>query len=142
MKKYYRKKYVEPKHRQIAFNSFAKKCQICSYSKNIHVHHKDRNRKNNHISNLQVLCRRCHKLVHMNFYGMNEKQKNIFIEMLKNRVKNRNRRTPYSSITRNEVSKLTNYSFKKIEELKESGNLFYSKCPKEPMMYYLPCLIK
>lgn len=43
-------------------------CERCSYNENIQilgVHHKDRNRKNNDLSNLEVLCPNCHSLEHM-----------------------------------------------------------------------------
>ena len=30
----------------------------------IHVHHKDKNRNNNNVENLEVLCAKCHKAKH------------------------------------------------------------------------------
>ncbi len=38
------------------------KCERCSYSKQeiIHVHHKDRNKKNNELTNLELICPNCH----------------------------------------------------------------------------------
>jgi HNH endonuclease len=42
-------------------------CERCNYDKNeaaIIVHHKDRNRDNNDISNLEVLCCNCHAIEH------------------------------------------------------------------------------
>lgn len=46
------------------------KCQICSSSKDLSVHHKDgyglavcREQRNNHIENLITLCNKCHDLV-------------------------------------------------------------------------------
>ena len=44
-----------------------KKCERCGFDKNLEilgVHHKDRNRKNNKISNLEILCPNCHSLEH------------------------------------------------------------------------------
>lgn len=37
-------------------------CERCGYSKKeiLHVHHKDRDRKNNHFSNLEIICPNCH----------------------------------------------------------------------------------
>jgi len=37
-------------------------CERCGYSKYeiLHVHHKDRNRNNNKISNLELICPNCH----------------------------------------------------------------------------------
>jgi hypothetical protein len=43
-------------------------CNRCSYNKEpriLGVHHKDRNRDNNNISNLEVLCPNCHSLEHL-----------------------------------------------------------------------------
>ena len=42
-------------------------CERCGYDaepKILGVHHKDRNRKNNDLSNLEVLCPNCHSLEH------------------------------------------------------------------------------
>lgn len=42
-------------------------CNRCGYSKIVdilHVHHKDRNRSNNDINNLEVLCPNCHSEEH------------------------------------------------------------------------------
>lgn len=42
-------------------------CERCGYDKHdaaIVVHHKDRNRDNNDISNLEVLCANCHAIEH------------------------------------------------------------------------------
>lgn len=38
------------------------KCERCSYSKIeiLHVHHKDRNRNNNDLRNLELVCPNCH----------------------------------------------------------------------------------
>lgn len=44
------------------------KCARCGFDaepKILGVHHKDRNRKNNNLSNLEVLCPNCHSLEHM-----------------------------------------------------------------------------
>jgi len=43
-------------------------CERCGYDAEksiLGVHHKDRNRKNNSIQNLEVLCPNCHSLEHM-----------------------------------------------------------------------------
>lgn len=44
-----------------------KSCSRCGYSKNLAIlgiHHKDRNRQNNRLSNLEVLCPNCHSIEH------------------------------------------------------------------------------
>lgn len=42
------------------------KCQKCKRKKDLVVHHKDFNKKNNKINNLRVLCRSCHIKLHAN----------------------------------------------------------------------------
>jgi len=40
------------------------KCQICGSSKQLEVHHKDRNKLNNSIDNLMLVCKSCHRKIH------------------------------------------------------------------------------
>jgi len=41
------------------------KCEVCGESnKRILIHHKDKNRKNNNISNLMAVCDKCHSKIH------------------------------------------------------------------------------
>ncbi len=54
-------------YRDIAFRTKPKQGERCNYNANeaaIIVHHKDRNRDNNNISNLEVLCCNCHAIEH------------------------------------------------------------------------------
>jgi 5-methylcytosine-specific restriction endonuclease McrA len=54
-------------YRNYAFSVYKKECDICGYSKFenvLEVHHKDRNRKNMKIENLQILCPTCHSEEH------------------------------------------------------------------------------
>lgn len=51
-------------YKRIAFEHFPKVCNRCGSVKFIVVHHIDRNRYNNDISNLEVLCRKCHCAEH------------------------------------------------------------------------------
>ena len=55
-------------YRKIAFKEKEKICQECRYDNiyAIEVHHIDKNRANNSIGNLCVLCANCHSLVHKN----------------------------------------------------------------------------
>lgn len=41
-----------------------KECDYCKSAKNLLIHHKDENRKNNNVSNLIVLCKKCHQNLH------------------------------------------------------------------------------
>lgn len=56
----------ENTYRRIAFASKPKVCERCNFDKEpaIIVHHRDRNRDNNDISNLEVLCANCHAIEH------------------------------------------------------------------------------
>lgn len=54
-------------YRRIAFFEKKKECERCGYNQNtaaIIVHHIDRNRDNNVIENLEVLCANCHYIEH------------------------------------------------------------------------------
>ncbi len=52
------------KHQLIAARG--QRCERCGYSKTeiLNVHHKDRNRKNNNLSNLELICPNCHSEEH------------------------------------------------------------------------------
>jgi 5-methylcytosine-specific restriction endonuclease McrA len=52
-------------YRKKAIRYYGKMCMRCNSTENIHVHHKDRNRKNNELENLEVLCKTCHDLEHL-----------------------------------------------------------------------------
>lgn len=39
-------------------------CEICTSTRNLVVHHVDKNRRNNRSTNLMMLCRSCHAQVH------------------------------------------------------------------------------
>ena len=48
-------------------NERGKKCERCNYSKFqiLEVHHKNRNRKNNKLDNLELICPNCHAEEHL-----------------------------------------------------------------------------
>lgn len=39
-------------------------CALCFDCRNLSVHHKDDNNKNNELNNLIILCRKCHDELH------------------------------------------------------------------------------
>ncbi len=39
-------------------------CEICGSTENLLIHHKDHNRRNNAVSNLMVMCKKCHQNHH------------------------------------------------------------------------------
>lgn len=51
-------------HRHRARKNKLQCCELCSSQENLQVHHKDRNPKNNSLSNLQTLCASCHNKEH------------------------------------------------------------------------------
>lgn len=40
-------------------------CELCNSNLRLEVHHIDKNPRNNHVSNLQVLCSKCHHKIHL-----------------------------------------------------------------------------
>jgi len=59
-------------YRDKAFRSLPKQCNSCGYNEHpeiLRVHHKDRNRRNAQLENLEVLCPNCHVLEHMGIGG-------------------------------------------------------------------------
>lgn len=59
-------------YRKLAFSTYPNKCNRCSYSEFIEVlqiHHKDHDRTNNDISNLEILCPTCHQVEYVVVYG-------------------------------------------------------------------------
>lgn len=53
-------------YRKIAFDVYPHKCARCGYENilALEVHHKDKNRNNNSIENLEILCCNCHTIKH------------------------------------------------------------------------------
>lgn len=65
-------------YRFIAFNSFPSICNRCGLEapeKQLEIHHKDRNRKNNELINLEVLCAKCHKEEHKGEFAREKDKK-------------------------------------------------------------------
>jgi hypothetical protein len=57
----------ERNYRLIALRNLPNHCNRCGYERNIsvlQVHHKDRNRSNSSIENLEILCANCHAEEH------------------------------------------------------------------------------
>lgn len=53
-------------YRRRALAHYGKKCNRCESCKFLIVHHVDENRNNNHLTNLEVLCKSCHQVHHEN----------------------------------------------------------------------------
>jgi hypothetical protein len=71
------------------------RCGYCEIKSSLHVHHIDRNRSNNDISNLIVLCANCHLGLHYGMWNINTLNYEIMkaqdIETKKKIYKNTNR---------------------------------------------------
>jgi len=57
---------LKEEDKEIIFSKFNNECSVCGAKEGLHIHHKDKNPKNNQINNLIVLCGVCHKKIHMN----------------------------------------------------------------------------
>lgn len=58
---------ADTSYRKKALSHYGTLCNKCGYNANIlalEVHHKDKDRTNNSISNLEVLCSNCHAIEH------------------------------------------------------------------------------
>ncbi len=51
-------------YRRIAFENLPNECAVCGTTKRLEIHHKDKNNKNNLLSNLMILCNPHHKALH------------------------------------------------------------------------------
>jgi|SRR3989304_1487317 len=51
-------------YRKLFEEQLTKKCQCCGSTRYLCVHHKDRERSNNDLDNLEVLCKSCHQKEH------------------------------------------------------------------------------
>lgn len=65
-------------------------CNRCGSNENIEIHHKDLNPKNNNLDNLEILCRHCHRLEHIENIspfsykkGENHRTRKKLLEVLK-----------------------------------------------------------
>lgn len=54
-------------YRRLFRDNLPKECNRCKSKRHIVVHHIDRNRQNNDLKNLEVLCTRCHHIEHGRF---------------------------------------------------------------------------
>lgn len=53
-------------YRKLAFENNSHSCALCDFSEQyaLEVHHIDKNRKNNDLSNLIIVCANCHRGIH------------------------------------------------------------------------------
>lgn len=75
-------------YRNIAYKFLEKKCAICNTLFDIHVHHRDNNRKNNDISNLLPLCNYCHMKIHRYLKSGKTEKQAIGLISMRNKLKN------------------------------------------------------
>ena len=57
------------KYRTICFQNYPKECVVCGFNKIVEVHHRDKNRDNNELSNLIPLCPNHHHMIHIKKYS-------------------------------------------------------------------------
>lgn len=56
-------------YRRTLIGLLGEKCELCNSNENLVLHHKDVDRKNNDIQNIQLLCGVCHKKMHIGSSG-------------------------------------------------------------------------
>lgn len=49
-------------YRKMLLSLLGGKCSLCDSTENLELHHKDGNRSNNDVRNIQLLCRGCHRV--------------------------------------------------------------------------------
>lgn len=60
---------------RIANENLIQKCCLCSSIKFLCIHHKDKNRKNNNLDNLMIVCKSCHTKIHDTLKAWNKGNK-------------------------------------------------------------------
>ena len=50
--------------RRMLFEERGRDCEICKKPFFHNIHHKDKNRQNNKLENLMLVCRKCHSNIH------------------------------------------------------------------------------
>lgn len=70
-------------YRKRAFEEYEHRCCVCGWNEDeriLEVHHKDEDRRNNHINNLCILCPNCHRKITLHYYSLTEDNKLIMNE--------------------------------------------------------------
>jgi 5-methylcytosine-specific restriction endonuclease McrA len=49
---------------EILVQALGSKCTVCGSQERLQLHHKDKNRKNNLLDNIELLCYACHRKAH------------------------------------------------------------------------------
>lgn len=64
--------FKDKSYRKKAFAYYEPQCSVCGYDVVLHliIHHKDKNRNNNEISNLDILCTKHHAAIHIEMRAM------------------------------------------------------------------------
>src|SRR3990167_9451099 len=66
------------KIKKYIFNKYNNKCAGCLSSKSLHIHHIDKNKKNDKLENLILLCVNCHKEIHRELNGKFEQEPKFY----------------------------------------------------------------
>jgi hypothetical protein len=67
--------------RDLLLERLGGRCEICGSTNGLVVHHKDNDRRNNSLSNLQLLCPACHMAIHRHG-GSGSYGRRLFLERL------------------------------------------------------------
>jgi hypothetical protein len=68
----------ETAYTRFAYNTYKKECSICGFNNEnaLEIHHIDKNRANNELDNLIILCANHHTLIHRGSLVINDEIKN------------------------------------------------------------------
>lgn len=73
--------------RKKLLNLLENRCEICGSIENLEIHHKDRHPRHNELSNLQLLCRVCHRSIFHSWGKKRKRNRKKFDESMSHVVK-------------------------------------------------------
>lgn len=126
------------KYSREAIEKLGYPCQACGDNFNVHLHHIDGNRNNNHISNFQRLCASCHKFLHINkimpskITREEKTRKLLQFKKYRNYKKTLKNNIPINFITAKEVCTILGISKQRLSQIKYKFKYIIINKSKKP----------
>jgi len=120
-------------YERVAFENYPKECSLCGSTKNIQVHHKNRNRRDNRLENLMIVCRDCHWKIHKHFVSWSRKEnkcKNCGSDKVKHNAKGLCRNCYNQEFMKD---KRKDYYKKNKEKISKNGKEWYNRNKEEKL---------